>query len=246
MENAVTEGNLPFLNDEGLPGAAQDAAPVQEAAPEPAPPPEEPKGEPAAPPAAVEQADKFIPITALLDEREKRQQAAKEAEELRRKLDEIQRAQEPKAKEPDFYEDPEGRLARERQEMQKALFNERLNISEALARQAHGDELVSAAQVAFAEEAGRNPFLREELQRQANPYGFVVQWHKRQSVLSKLGDDPEAYIEAQVQARLAAMQQQAQPVQSRPAAPPPSLASAPGSGAQKDPPASGFAALFGG
>lgn len=227
----MTEGNLPFLNEEGF----EEEAPVEEQVQaEPEEQPEEPKGEEtAAPPVAQDDTGKHIPISALLDEREKRQALQREVEALRK-------AQQPQ-KQPDFYEDPEGRLTQERAQVQHMLWNERLNMSETLARQSHGDEAVDGAREAFAEEVKRNPALYAELQRQANPYGFVVQWHKRQSVLSKMGDDPEAYIEAQVKARLEAMQA----VQPKPSAPPPSLASAAASGGQKEPPASGFGALFG-
>lgn len=231
----MTEGNLPFLNDEGF-----HEPEVTEAQAEATEQPQEPKGEPeAAPPAVSEDTGKHIPISALLDEREKRQALAREAEELRQKLAQFQAQQQ--QPQPDFYENPEARLQQERTQVQQMLWNERLNMSETLARQSHGDEAVNAAREAFAEEVKRNPALYADLQKQANPYGYVVQWHKRQSVLSKLGDDPDAYIEAQVQARLAAMQAS----QPKPTAPPPSLASAAASGGPKAPPASGFASLFG-
>ena len=83
------DGNLPFLDDEAR--AEETPEVTAEVQPEPpAPEPEASKGEPvAAPPAAVEE-PKHIPITALLDERERRQQAAREAEDLRKKLAEME------------------------------------------------------------------------------------------------------------------------------------------------------------
>lgn len=224
----MSEGNLPFFDDEAKP--EEEIETVEEAVEvEP-----EAKGEPEpAPPAVSEDAGKHIPISALLDEREKRQALQREVEALRK-------AQQEQAKKPDFYEDPEGRLTQERTQVQQMLWNERLNTSEMVARQAHGDEAVTAATEAFSQEVQRNPALYMELQRQQNPYGFVVQWHKRNSFLSKIGDDPDAYIEAQIKSRLEAMQ-----VQPKPAAPPPSLASAAASGGPKGPAPSGFKALFG-
>lgn len=223
-------GDLPFLNDEVLPEEAEAEQPQVEA--------EEAKGEePAAPPVAQDET-KHIPISALLDEREKRQAAAREAEELRKRL-EAYEAQ--KQQPPDFYENPEQRLAMERAQMQHVLWNERLNTSEMIARNAHGDDAVDAARDAFMAEAERNPTLRAELQRQQNPYGYVVNWHKRQAVLSRLGDDPEAYIQAEVQRRL--QEAQAAP---KPAAPPASLAAAPAAGTGQKTAKSGFDALFGG
>ena len=230
------DGNLPFLDEKD-----DDLT----AAPEvPEPPQVEPKGEPeAAPPAAVvEEANKHIPISALLDEREKRQQAAREAEELRKKLAayEAERAQ-PK---PDFYADPEGFLAQQRQAVQQMVWNERLNTSEALAKRDHGEELVTAAAEAFKAAAGASPALAAEFSSQSDPYGFVVNWHKRQTVLSQIGNDPDAYrarIEQEIRERLLAEMQPAAPA---PKAPPPSMAAVPATGNSKAPPVSGFDALF--
>lgn len=222
-------GDLPFLNDEVLPEEAEAEQPQVEA--------EEAKGEePAAPPVAQEET-KHIPISALLDEREKRQAATRELEELRRQM----AAQQQQQKQPDFYEDPESRLRAERSQVQQMLWNERLNTSEIVARNAFGDDAVNEAQQAFLAESRNNPTLYMELQRQANPYGYVVQWHKRQSVLTKLGDDPDAYIQAEVQRRLQELQ--AAP---KPAAPPASLAAAPAAGTGQKLAKSGFDALFGG
>ncbi len=78
-----------------------------------------------------------------------------------------------------FYEDPESRLRAERSQVQQMLWNERLNTSEIVARNAFGDDAVNEAQQAFLAESRNNPTLYMELQRQANPYGYVVQWHKR-------------------------------------------------------------------
>jgi hypothetical protein len=233
MENATMDGNLPFLDekDDDL-----------NAAPEP--PQVEPKGEPeAAPPAAVvEEKHQSIPISALLDEREKRQQAAREADDLRRQLAEYEAAKaQPK---PDFYADPEAFIAKQQQAVQQALWNERLNTSEILARRAHGDDVVAAAAEAFKAAAGASPALASEFSAQPDPYGFVINWHKRQSILSQIGDNPDAYrarIEQEVRERLLAEMQPATPA---PKAPPPSMAAVPATGNSKPPPASGFDALF--
>ena len=233
MENAVTEGNLPFLNEEGV-SDDMNAAPVE--TPEPAPAPEEPKGETAAPPAASEDATRHIPISALLDEREKRQQFAKEAEELRRQLDELRRAQAP-AKKADFFDDPESALAQVQQTAHRVAINTKLETSRFLAERDHGADVVAEAYAFF----DANPKLSQDLLASPSPFHEAVKVYKKHKTLQAFGDDPDAYIEAQVKARLEAMQA-AQP---KPTAPPPSLASAPGVSGGREPPASGFAALFG-
>lgn len=222
--------DLPFLDESEAPepvAEAQAEAPVAE-----------PQGEPpAAPPAAVEE-PKHVPITALLDERDKRQAFAREAEELRRKVAEYEAKAAQPAPEPDFFSDPEGYLSKVQQQFEHRLWNDRLNTSETLSRRHYGDSLVTEAATAFKEAAAVSPALTAELRNQADPYGYVVAWHKRQRVVSQMGDDPDAWIEAQVQARLAAKM----PAQPNPA--PRSLAAAPSASSTKEPVVSGFQSLF--
>ena len=182
----------------------------------------------------------------MLDEREKRQAAQREAEDLRRRLAayEAQKAQTPP---PDFYDDPEARLQAERAQVHNALWNERLNTSELVARQAHGEDAVNVAREAFMSEAQQNPALAVELRRQQHPYDFVVNWHKRQRVLAEVGTDPTAYrakIESEVRERVLAELAASQP--QKPAAPPPSLAAAPSVGGNSQPLPSPFENVFGG
>lgn len=234
MEKEMDE----FFEEEG-----QEAT---EAQPEAAQPEPEPTGEPEPAPPAEPKEDRHAPLSALLDEREKRQAAQRDLEDLRRKMQEIEAAKQPK---PDFFENPEQALAQERAHFQQMLWNERLNMSEAVARQAHGEGTVDTAVEAFQSAAKDNPTLAMELQRQANPYGFVMKWHQRQQVLSEIGDDPASYrarIEAEVRERILAEAQQQTPASPpKPAAPPRSLASAPAVGANETPP-DPFAKMFGG
>ena len=74
----MTEDALSFLDDNPQPA---EAAPVALQEPE-----VEGQGEDTAAPPAAQEPHKDVPLTALLDEREKRQQAAREADELRREL----------------------------------------------------------------------------------------------------------------------------------------------------------------
>jgi hypothetical protein len=169
----------------------------------------------------------------LLDEREKRQAAQRQAEELQRKLAQIE-AQQAKPPVPDFYEDPEGRIS-------QALWNERLNTSELVARSAHGSEKVDAAREAFLAAAQQNPALQLELRGSQHPYDFVVNWHKRTRALSEIGDDPDAFrarLQEEIRQQVLAELAQAQP--QKPAATPPSLASAPSAGGALNDIKSGF------
>lgn len=225
------DGNLPFLDE-------KEEDPTPEAA---APEPEvEPKGEPeAAPPAAVvEEKHQNIPISALLDEREKRQQAAREAEELRRKLAEYEAAKEqPK---PDFYADPEAALQSVQKAAQSIALNTKLETSRFLAERDHGAETVAAAYAFF----DANPHLSSQLISSPSPFHEAVKVYQRHKTMEEIGDDPSAYrarIEQEVRERLLAEMQTATPA---PKAPPPSMAAVPATGNSKAPPASGFDALF--
>jgi uncharacterized caspase-like protein len=210
---------------------------------------------PAAPPAASDEKPRDIPITALLDEREKRQAAERELQQLRAWRQEQERkAREAAAQAPDFYSDPDQRLQFERQQFQASLWNERLNMSEALARDKFGDETVDRARDAFQAAVAQNPALAVELQSSAHPYAFVVNWYKRQAVLAEIGTDPEAWkarqiesIKEQLRQELMAEMQQTQPVLPKPRLPG-SLASAPAAGkaGEMAPRGSAFDAAFGG
>lgn len=216
---------LPFLDEE--PEQEEVAAPEVTAEAEPE------QGEPqAAPPAGIVEEPKHIPISALLDEREKRQAAAREAEELRRELAALKAAQTPPK---DFYENPEEALRQSSAATQAAVVQVKLDTSRFLAEEKYGKEKVDAAFAFFNE----NPHLSTPLLKHPSPFHEAVKVYERHQLAAQMGDDPQAWIEAQVQARLA------QSVQPKPVAPPPSLASAAAAGGTKAPTKSGFEQLFG-
>ena len=174
---------------------------------------------------------RFVPITALLDEREKRQAETRRREELEQQL---QRYQQPQ--EEYIPQDPRELLQITLEQQQKVAFNERLNMSEIMARQAHGDDAVAAAQRAFLEASQQNPALGEQLQGQVHPYDFVMRWHKQHQLMSEIGQDPDAWrkaeterIRQQVLAELSGKGVSPQPSRSS-QQPPPSIVNNPSSG----------------
>ena len=83
------------------------------------------------------------------------------------------------------------------------VFNERLNMSEALLRQQHDD--VDAQILAFRRAAEADPALRRELRQQPHPYQWAYEQGKRLQLLAEIGSDPEAYrrrVEEEVRAGL--------------------------------------------
>lgn len=231
--------DLPFLTDEkDMAEAVEAEQPVQ---PEHEP---EPKGEPepAAPPAAEPEESKHVPLTALLDERDKRKQREQEAEELRRRLAEYEARNAPQPKPIDPVEDPQGYAAQVQQAMQAAIIRDRYERSLEAAVEAHGKETVDAV-VAFFNDPKHAPKTQEFIQR-PDPFKAAFRYYQEQKEVEEvrsvggvaaLREKIAAEIRAELEAKIA---------QPAPKAPPPSMAATPGTGSGKEPPASGFAALF--
>lgn len=235
---------LDFLNGEQTEPEVEtvEAEQVEAVAPEPE------KGEPeAAPPAAVvEEKPSAIPISALLDERDRRQKAEREAEELRQWRKQIEAQQNAKPA-PDFYADPDQRLAYERNQFQAQFTAMKLQQSRFLAERDFGAEEVKAAYAYF----DQNPQLSHQLLEHPSPFHAAVELYKRQRVVEEIGADPEAWktkqmeaIKEQLRAELMAEQQGIAPPKPRI---PGSLASAPAAGKAGEPRARGsaFDAAFG-
>lgn len=227
---------LSFLDDEPeLEGAPPEAVEAVEpvAVEEPV---EAAQGEDvAAPPAAEE--TRNAPLAALLDEREKRQSLERRLEEFERKAQEadrrLQELQAKPAEKIDFFEDPDRAFAQKDQQFQQALLNERLNTSEMIVRGQLDKDVVDAAVAAFEGAVKNDQSLAIKFSTQPHPYDFVVKWHKQQSILAEIGDDPAAWRAAQLEALRQELS--ATPTQTKPTAPPASLASAPSVSGQRTP-----------
>jgi hypothetical protein len=220
---------------------AEAPAPEQEAAPEPEP---QATGETdAGTPPAVEEKDQRIPITALLDEREKRQRIEREAEQARRELAQLRQQfaalQQPK-KAPDFFEKPEEAVRHQVEPLAQQIIGVKLEQSRFLAERDYGSELVEEVTSFFDE----NPQLSRQFLSAPSPFHAAVDFYKRAKVLQKIEGDPEQWINSQVEARLNERLAAVQSSPAKPAAPPPSLARAPAAGGGESmKPGSAFDAL---
>lgn len=215
-------------------GTEQPEQPAVEAAPEPEP---EPKGEEvAAPPAAEAKDDGHVPLTALKDERAKRQTLERELEEMRRwRADMEARARQAQIQ---SIEDPEQRIEAERQQWQMAMVAERRESSRARAVRQHGEDFVQQVTDLFNDP--RHAPMSHQFLSDPDPFDAAIDYYRRVKALEEIGNDPEAY-KAKIRAELAAELSSA-----KPPAPPPSMAAAPAQGRNSDPVVSGFDALFGG
>lgn len=214
--------------------AAAEPAPVAEPAPAAAAadPPRAPDGKFISPkdaPLTPAAEPGHVPISALLDEREKRQQSEREIERLNEQL----RSNQPPPEAPQIDEDT-ARLVETR------VLSSKLDISEDMARQRHGDELVEAAQKWGRERMAKSPDFAREVLSERNPYERVVQEYQRDQIVQSLKPgDLDAFRAWQAaQANPPAIQPVIEPAAPAlvpaappaPAAPPRSIAQAPSAG----------------
>lgn len=241
----MSDDKLDFLD-----GPSAEVTPEPPQAEPAAPAPIADKGEkpalvaPSTPPVEPAKEQHLAPLTALLDEREKRQAAEREASELRawrQQQEERQRAAQHRA--PDPRQDPDGALEYQRTVFQQQLYNAKIGQSRFLAEQQFGKELVDEAFGFF----DKNPALSHQFVDHPSPFHAAVEFYKRQKVADEVGADPAAYrskLEADIRAQIMAeMQQPAQPKPRLPG----SLAAAPAAGGAGEPVSKGsaFDAAFG-
>lgn len=238
LDAVLEESSTPSENTEGQAGQPRDDAgrfaakaaepPKTEAQPaQPAPAPVA-QQQPAPTPAPVPQPEPakaepgHVPISALLDEREKRQKLEK------RLADFEQQTRQPESA-PSF-QTPEDIASYVQQQARAAEWNATVRFSEHSARKDHGDEAVDAAIKWSLERADRekaqlgfSPFAVEQM-RQQHPLDWVVRQHKRDTFAAEIGDDPAAYrakVRAELEAEIAASTQAPQPAPAAAAPPQP-------------------------
>jgi hypothetical protein len=226
------------------PVVVEDVTPQPAAEPEPAvavepqPEPEQPR----------EDNGRYAPISALQEERQKRQELERTVAEMRAAQQlKPQPAEQPKV--PDPYDDPQGYRQFIQNETREQLLQERFRMSQEMARTQYGAETVDAAKAWAQDRASRDPAFDMALSQQAHPIAWIVQQHKKDGLMAEIGTDPDAYVRRRA-AELgigAVPATPAAPVavpQSAPAPTPRSLVSAPAAGgAVKDIPTGPMSAL---
>jgi hypothetical protein len=187
------------------------------------------KAEQVATPEAVEhptQQPGHVPIQALDAERGKRKELEdryeREMREMREQLTRLSqppKPEEPPAPPPNMFEDPDGYVRHQLQPIEQRLAKQAADFSMRMAVKEHGKETWDAAEQALME-AVNTPEGQQVvamLRSSDDPAEELIQWHKRRSVVSEIGTDPEAYF----QRRLAEWQaSQSQPQSQQPTAQP--------------------------
>jgi hypothetical protein len=217
--------NEPVIEPAPEPVVEAPAAPAEPEQPAPAAEP----ANPLTPPVVdVKPEPGFVPITAMLDERDKRKGLEAEVARLR------EQQPQPQAQPiPDMLDDPEGYNAYVQSAVETRLLNVTLNTSERFAKKEHGAEAVEAAKAWALERYAVDPLYREQILRDPDPYERIVNDHRREQIASTVtaGDFAQFQAWKQAQAQLTQQQQPAAPAAPlSPAAPPRSLASAPAAG----------------
>ena len=113
---------------------------------------------------------------------------------------------------PEIWEDPNGFVQAALSPVQQAMQQQAERFSMRLAVKEYGKDTVQSAYSALGEaiRAG-DPNAKAEYQRiksSDDPYEDIVQWHKRSQTLRTVGDDPNAWLEAEIEKRLADPAQQ--------------------------------------
>jgi hypothetical protein len=155
-----------------------------------------------------ERVDHRIPLTELLNEREKRQAEARRAQQLQQELETLrQQMQPPKQQEPipDQFQSPEQYNAwvmaqgqQVQQTMEQRLWQQEANFSLRLAKAAYGPELFEAAYKATL----ANPNLARQVANSPDPGETMVALYKREQVLAQVGDNPETYVQKKLEEAL--------------------------------------------
>lgn len=185
---------------------------------EPEPPKEDPEAKEATPeaeakPQPEEPKEQSVPLATFLDMRDK----AKRADQLQQELQRMQQAQQREAPQvPDMFEDPEAYRKFQDQNMQAALRQQEIGISERFARSSVGEDEFAKVQ-AFIEANAHNPAVHAAGFAQ-DPWGEAVKLYKQHATLSEVGD-PESFrakvreeILAEMKAKEADQQSQRQEV----------------------------------
>lgn len=183
--------------------AAQIAPPAETPAPEPAPEPA-----PAPPPAAEPEAT--IPSWRLREESEGRRIAEGQARQLAERLAVIEANLRREEKPPDFFENPDAAaqalLLKTLQPFAEETRKQMMYMGRMVANQVHGQDKVNEAEKAFIEAKDNqslDPMDYEKVVQSPNRYDEVVKWHSRQNTLTRVGTDPEAWFEKQLEAKMA-------------------------------------------
>lgn len=157
-----------------------------------------------------------VPVGAVQEERAKRQEAQRRADDLERQLAVLQgqvtlltQQRQPTAQQPQqeqqpatIWDDPDNYLKSQLSPVQQQMQEMREMLWESQAASAPGSSLekVEAAKTAAQALAGTpaGQALHSEIMAGGNPYLNLVKWHERQQTLATVGNDPQAWLQSEL------------------------------------------------
>ena len=194
--------------------------------------------------APTEREDKSVPLATFLDMRDKLKEAERRAAELEAAKPKVERTA------PDPFDDPNGYAAYQSQMVQEAVIGQKFEMSDLIARQSHGDEVVEAATTWAAEKAKANPAFAAEYMKERHPIDWIVRQHKRDGLMQQVGEDPDEFVRRRAAelgliapAPATPVVQATQQSATTPKAPPKSLVNAPAHGGVSEVPTGKLAGL---
>lgn len=154
-----------------------------------------------------------VPMPRLKAEADKRREAEATVEALRRELAELRgtvMAQRQPAPQPQqeqqpasIFEDPEAYLKTQMSPVQQQLQEMREELWESRAAALHTPEAVEAAKAAAdALDSASKQALHRHITANGNPFDNLVKWHKQQQVMTRIGSDPDAWLNAEIEKRM--------------------------------------------
>lgn len=130
------------------------------------------------------QETKDVPLGTFLEMRDR----AKEAERRAAELEAAQSQNQHRQAIPDPLDDPEGYNAYFEQRARDVEITTRINTSRMIAIQHYGQEEVDSAAQWFLSKVKEDPTFEQRMISQPHPADWVVRQHKREALLSQIGD----------------------------------------------------------
>ncbi|MBX3583561.1 MAG: hypothetical protein KF810_16875 [Rhizobiaceae bacterium] len=166
-----------------------------------------------------EQKPQGIPSWRLKEEAEAKRAAEERAlaaerrmAELERRIEEMGRKPEPEKPTPEIWDDPRAFVQAEISPIQTQMQSAIQQLAKETAIVRHTEAVVTEAERAFMQSmADRtlDPADYNRVVNSQNRYSAAVEWYKRSQTLQKVGNDPEAWLEAEMERRLADPEYQA-------------------------------------
>lgn len=139
-----------------------------------------------------EKSERMVPLEALIEERTRRKMLEERVQQ--------QPAKEPEPA-PDVFDDPKGYQDYVDRQVSQRLENERLNMSEEMARLHYGDDVVESAIEAAK---SMSPAAVTAIRQARNPYRELIKTYQAEQARAEIGDPKKwkAEIKAQIRAEL--------------------------------------------